>query len=168
MAPASVGIDTFPNKKSKLIGNTSGVDPVNQLNYSTPIGSGGTAIIDNFDETIWSTTTLIAIQAINKGFIRRTQGVDIASGNSLTFRIREDNLLGAILASDTNSGNFLMDLSAIITNQSVGARNYVFTLQLNTVMVGDFYRLHTDPTSLAYIVDIADTHSAKNTNIING
>jgi len=168
MPADSLGTETFTNKKPKLIGTVNGVDPVNQLGYVTSTGTGGTAVIDNFAETVWATTTLIAIQAINKGFMRRTQGIDIAVGNSLTFRLREDDLLGTILVSATNSGTFLMDLFTIITNQPLGARNYVFTLQLNTSTPGDFYQLRSDPTNVAYIVDIDDTHETKNDNIING
>lgn len=78
-----------------------------------------------------------------------------------------DDLNGAILSSSTTSSSFFTIIqSAIITNQPVGNRTYVFTIQLNIPTAGDFYRFHSDATSLAYIVDFEDTHTTHETEVI--
>ncbi len=168
---SAVNSTTFANKRPPA----EAVDPVNQLGYTTFVGVGsGGGVVGNFAETVFTSGTLNATKAINKGFIRKTQGMDIASGNSLTIRIREDDINGTILNSTTyNPTNFIVDLSITITNQPVGNRTYVWTLQLNTPTPGDFYRFHSPSSipapgassSLAYIVDF---DGAKNTNIISG
>jgi len=166
---SAVNSTTFSNKKPNLTGAVAGEDPVNQLGYATPVGSGGTAVIDNFVETIWANTSLTATQSINKGFIRRSQGVDTAGGVTTTTRIREDDLNGNILASSSTTSTFFTIIqNAIITNQPIGARTYAFTIQLTNTSPGDFYRFHSEATSLAYIVDIDDTTAVKNANIIRG
>jgi len=87
-----------------------------------------------------------------------------------TFRIREDDINGAVIGSagyGAGNGQANIVLSAIITNQSVGARTYVFTRE-QTGPPGDFTRLQAGSNILAYIVDIDDTHTTKNANIIRG
>jgi len=161
------------NKKCTLLGSdthaailsgaVAGVDPVNQLLYTTPIGSGGSTVFDNV-ETIFTSRILVATSPINKGFWRITQGIDFNNPGfkPQTIRIREDDVNGTILATVviTTSPNTII-ITANLTNQPVGNKTYVGTIQ-NTLNdpPNDFYRLHTEATSVIYIVDINDTHAA--------
>jgi len=172
-------LSVFPNAKSQLLGEAEdsiaiidtvaiaelsgdviGVDPVNNLGYATPIGSGGTANITTA-EIVYGSTSLNATKSINKGFIRNTQGVDYPSSNTITVRMREDDINGNIIVSTAvGGGSSVMDISTVITNQTIGNKTYVFTAQLGNPIFGDFIRTHSDPTTLSYIVDIDDTHAA--------
>jgi len=164
-------IHPFPNSRPKILGGdtheailsgvVAGENPVNQLGYPTPVGSGGSAVINNFAETIYASTTLIATKAVNVGFMRKSNGLDTAGSVTSTFRIREDDLNGNIISSfATGSSFFTAILQAIIKNQPIGSRTYVFTIQISG-NPGDFYRFHSGATSLAYIVDIDDTHDSQ-------
>ena len=173
---SAVNSTTFANKKPNLTGNVTPLDGVNQLSYPTVTGSGGTAVIDNFAETIYTSVSLTATEASNKGFFRKTAALDTPSGTSATFRVREDDINGAILTSTSIGASFSgsVSMSVTITDQPIGARTYVYTIQL-TGSPGDFYRFHGNAstsvspnTTVAYIVDIDDTHNTKNPNIIRG
>lgn len=160
-AVATLTGDNIDTHAADLTGEVDGLTPVNQLGYPTPIGGGGTAVINNFVETIYASSTLNATEAVNVGFIRKSNGIDTAGSITTTTRIREDDLNGNILASSSTSSTFFTIIQqAIIKNQPIGNRTYVFTIQLTNTNTGDFYRFHTDATSLAYIVDIDDTHIA--------
>lgn len=142
-----------------LSGSVDGLTPVNQFGYTTVDGGGGTANT-SFAEIIYASLSLTATETINVGFIRHTQPAD-RNDNGGTLRIREDDINGAILSTGgfgAGNGNVTFDQSTTIFNQAVGSRTYVFTY-IQTGNPGDFVRLHSGASSMAYIVDINDTHA---------
>lgn len=160
----------FTTKKSKLLGedtqasilsgDVDGVNPVNQFNFVTVDGGGGGADT-NFAEVIYASLSLTATESINKAYIQHIQPAD-RNNDGGTIRIREDDINGTVIASggySAGNGGVTLALSAIITNQPIGSRTYVFT-RIQFGSPGDFIRLHAGATSIAYIVDITDTHVA--------
>ncbi len=163
--------EIFPNSKPKLLGEDThaaelsgtvdGVNPVNQFNFSTVDGGGGTPD-ESFAEIVYASITLVATESINKGYLQHVQPAD-RNNNGGTIRIREDDVNGVIISSGGyggGNGNLTLALSGIITNQPIGSRTYVFT-RVQVGNSGDFIRLHSGATSIAYIVDIQDTHAAE-------
>jgi len=165
---SAVNTTTFANKIPNLTGTVAGVDPVNQLGYADISGGGGSADTSN-PEQVYASTIITATEPINKAFIRRFTPMD-RNNDGGTFRIREDDINGAVITSagyGAGNGQANIVMSVIITNQPVGARTYVYTRE-QTGLPGDFTRLQAGSNTLAYIVDITDSKAVKNTNIIGG
>ena len=165
---SAVNSTTFTNKKPNLIGSVAGVDPVTQIGYPNVDGGGGSADLSN-PEQGYTLLSLTATKDINKGFLRRFTPFD-RNNDGGTFRVREDDISGAIIGSQSygaGNGTLSVTFTNIITNQSIGARTYVYTRE-QTGSPGDFTRLHAGANTLAYIVDIDDSTAVKNANIIRG
>ena len=147
-------MSVFPNAKSKLLGadthaaDLSGdvdpLDPVNQFNFTTVDGGGGSAD-QSFAEIVYASLTLTATESINIGFIQHTQPAD-RNNDGGTINIREDDINGAIIASGgygAGNGNVTLSLSTTIANQPIGSRTYVFT-RIQVGNPGDFISRKND------------------------
>ena len=116
------------------------LDGVNVLSYPIVSGSGVHNIPNPNVEFVYASQTLTALHPKNKGFIRYTNRIGTNSTGAprnVTFRLREDDINGAILSSSVVTvvpsigGAQLFD-EVVITDQPVGARSYVRTLELGS------------------------------------
>ena len=124
-------------------------------------------MIKALPEVVYASLSLTATKSINKGFLRRFTPFD-RNNNGGIFRVREDDISGAIIGSQSyvaGNGTLSFTFTNIITDQAIGARTYVYTREQTAPAGGDFVRLHGGANTLAYIVDI---DGAKNPNIISG
>jgi len=164
MAPASVGIDSFPNKKPKLAGNVISDLTITQ---SFPVPGAGTCSGDQLDfETIGSTSVTIN-HAINELFIKGQARFNLSSSSSMNVRIIRDGDTGDVIASlntgVSTSGTWI--LSTTLINESVGAHTYQW--QILSSQPGENSCV-TNTTFYNILSEANDTHFTKNTNIING
>jgi len=166
MAPASVGIDTFPNKKPKLFGDLN-LDVTRSTSVSA-ISDGDTGI--GFGTEIIHSTVVANVTIPNSSIFLfvETEQNGVSSINS-TGRIRKDNLSGIILGFDSASGsNAPILVSGIDNNLPVGTHTYVFTAQRNVATTTTWDTFPNTWNGLVIIITPNDTHTTKNTNVING
>lgn len=164
--PASVGIDTFPNKSPKLDGAVSADLTINQ-SFPAP-STSGTCSGGQLDfQTIGSTGVTIN-SAINELFIKGQARFNLSSSNAMDVRIIRDNDTGDVIASTntgiTTSGTWI--LSTTILNETLGAHSYQWQIR-NTNNPGETSCVFN--TAFYNILSEAiDTHTTKNTKLING
>ena len=166
---SAVNTTTFANRKPNVSGTVEGVDPVTQIGYLNIDGGGG-SVDTTAAEVVYASNSLTATEVISKGFIRRYTPFD-RNNNGGIFRVREDDINGAIIGSQSyvaGNGTLSFTFTNIITDQPLGARTYVYTREQTAPAGGDFVRLHAGANFLAYIVDIDDSLVTKNSNIIRG
>jgi len=170
MAPASVGINTFPNKKPKLDGsatqveNTTGGTNINKTDFPlTQINrvNGKTwSFVSGINETSLGITTppnsVVVVSASASGWLRGT-------GNGTVFiRVLDGaTILKTSSFAVSNTNDVLIDV-LFIGVPLTGSRTY------------NMQCWNTNGDGLMYVtlrvshVQLTDTHTTKNTNIISG
>ena len=176
--------NTFPNARSKLFGegeNSVGVITTPAVagltgslsDSETSIGDGGGRAVtyppggnlDDLSEIIQRTVPVNITQSLNKIVIHAFGifGTD-GSDRTVTFRVRETDLNGIILAtlgpfstgssSPSNSGAIEWNLTEVVNNIGLGITQLVLTRQINAA----FISYHAGSSAL-FLWVIDDSHT---------
>lgn len=172
---ARTRLDANDTHGASLSGSVDAVDGVNVLTYTITTGAGSSTITNPNVEFVYTSQTLTATKPINKGFIKYTNAITTNSTGSLrsaTFRLREDDINGAILSTETKAdvgagggGNAFTNSSVNITNQPIGTRTYVRTLELGLGIAlygfnGSVSTSVSPITLVSYLVDVDNSQIA--------
>lgn len=150
---------TFPNKKPNAIAD---VDIIDIFPGDLP-GDPGAASAGVAAESIRNTIAITYTKALNETILKWSANNDVIGGSGV-YRIRRDNLAGAIIVSQGVGSGKNTITSPLITNEPVGTSTFVLTIE------------ETSPNiTISSSVNILNGHqateyetSAKNTNIISG
>ncbi len=155
---SAVNSSTFANKKPLLEGDLT--SSVGTTAGSTAGNLGGLSSFDSADH-LRGTMVVTVTEAVNLVILRFSQ----YATNDSNLEIRESaNVLGVVDGSVTGTRT----LNLVLENVSIGAHTYTCF----TVFDGTGYQYaQANPGGTVLYgapVDIADTHSTKNSNIISG
>lgn len=159
-------MSALPNSRPKLAGSDtqaaslSGglLDPVVSISFTDTAGGGGTADFSS-PEQVYGSIIKTTTESVNVVYIRLFTPMD-RNNDGGAFRIREDDINGDVVDSigySAGNGQNNIVITAIIKNQPVGSRTYVFTREQDTPTSG-FTRLQSGGTTNSFVVD--DTHTA--------
>ena len=168
---SAVNTQTFANKKPNLLGNVSA--SFTDIIRITAVETGTTNVL-TAPEELRTSRIITYAGTTNIGFVEFFQKTEQGPGGQtggFTLRIREDDLSGAILDSviHTSTPNTIFNdtLNADITNESVGSKTYVLTWE-SDFSAGVARSEYSTFGGAGVTVEIDDTNSTKNTNIIGG
>jgi len=163
--PASVGIDTFPNKKPKLLGSIILNDGNSDSNENSFGGAGGNFTVGSTQAIAFVSLSTVNVTKTNSKVVITGAvadgGGDISAGRTITIFEGATSLGSLSLGTAVPSSKPIMFI-VIVTNPSIGNHTYKIESAAN-----DFHRI-SGLGIAAQVIDSDDTHTTKNTKLING